>query len=321
MHARRAGDEGQQRVLAVPYAQALHYGPTPVQEGIRRCTELLEEHPAAPTFEAGLGTDARRPPRDGGQLRRGPRGSTQTPIAVYEEFGLRFRRAVRSIVGAQIETLAGDLDAAERELRTGYAMLEEMGEHGVRSTVAGFLADVLSLRPDDGEAEHFVAIARETAAREDVVPQVLWRRAACPDDRPSWRPRPAAALARRRRVEQASTTDFLDLRAGTQLVAARRGSAATAGSATRRRGSRRRAALYAAEGKRARRSSVEAVAGAPRLSFLSRARRRTITPSKEVGDGRAASTRVHRQFARRTPTRRSSNAIEDAYEQAKTVRA
>ena len=189
-----------------------------MQEGIRRCVELLGEHPAAPTFEAGLGTTLAGLHAMEGNFVESRRLYADS-IAVYEEFGLRFRRAVRSIVGAQIESLAGELGAAERELRTGYAMLEEMGEHGVRSTVAGFLADVLSLRPGDAEAERFTTIARETAAEEDVVPQVLWRRAAARTTARHGDLDRAVALAREA-VEQANETDFLDLRAGTQLVLA-----------------------------------------------------------------------------------------------------
>ena len=39
---------------------------------------------------------------------------TRSSISVYQEFGLRFRRAARAIVGAQIECFAGDLAAAEQ---------------------------------------------------------------------------------------------------------------------------------------------------------------------------------------------------------------
>ncbi len=138
-------------------------------------------------------------------------------VAVYEEFGLRFRRAVRSIVGAQIETLAGDLPAAERELRLGYSILEEIGERGARSTLAGFLAEVLSSQEHEVDAERFVDIARETAARTDVVPQVLWRSALARTTSRRGDHESAEALAREA-VELGGKTDFLDLRAGT-LVA------------------------------------------------------------------------------------------------------
>jgi hypothetical protein len=140
-------------------------------------------------------------------------------IAVYEEFGLRFRRAVRSIVGARIETLAGDLPAAERELRIGYSMLEEMGERGARSALAGFLADTLAQDAHDAEAERFATIARETAAETDVVPHVLWRRALARTRARRGDTLAAEELARAA-VELADQTDFLDLRAGTRVALA-----------------------------------------------------------------------------------------------------
>ena len=177
---------------------------------------MLAERPGSPTLAAGLGTTLAGLRAMAGRFDEA-RTLYAESVSVYEEFGLRFRRAVRTIVGAEIETLAGDLDAAERELRTGYSMLEEMGERGVRSTVAGFLADVLSLKGNDGDAHTFVEIARETAAETDVVPQVLWRRAL------------ARTLARRGDAEGAEElvrcalvlgeeTDFLGLRAGTLIA-------------------------------------------------------------------------------------------------------
>ena len=71
LHARQSPDEGQLHVLVVQYAQALYYGPTPVADAVRRCSELLAEAPGTPTFEAGLGHDARRASRDGRSFRRG----------------------------------------------------------------------------------------------------------------------------------------------------------------------------------------------------------------------------------------------------------
>ena len=140
-------------------------------------------------------------------------------IAVYEELGLRFRRAVRSLVGAQIEILADDLAAAESELRTGYSMLEEMGERGARSTVAGLLADVVALGGLDDEAERFAEIARTTAADADVMPQVLWRRALARVAVRQGLKSSAETLAREA-VALADQTDSHDFRAATLMVLA-----------------------------------------------------------------------------------------------------
>jgi tetratricopeptide (TPR) repeat protein len=213
LHARRSPDAGQLGVLVVLYAQALHHGPTPVPDAVRRCMDLMVDANGTPTFEAGLATTLA-----GLRAMEGRFDEARTlyadSVAVYGEFGLRFRRAVRSIVGAQIETLAGDLPAAERELRDGYATLEAMREQGARSTVAGFLADVLAVQGHEVEAERFVGIAREAAAKTDVVPQVLWRRALARTRARRGDTTAAEELARSA-VELADATDFLDLRAGT----------------------------------------------------------------------------------------------------------
>ena len=175
-HARRSPDAGQLGTLIVLYAQALYYGPTPVPDAVQACTDLMADARGTPTLEAGLSTTLAGLRAMEGSFAEA-RGLYSDSLAVYQEFGLRFRRAVRSIVGAQIETLAGDLPAAERELRAGYTTLEAMGERGVRSTLAGFLADILSVQGQDLEADEFSQIARDTAGETDVVPQVLWRRA------------------------------------------------------------------------------------------------------------------------------------------------
>jgi class 3 adenylate cyclase/tetratricopeptide (TPR) repeat protein len=215
-HARQAPHEGQLGVLVVQYTQALYYGPTPVSEAIRVCEEFIGEIPRAPTFEAGVATTLAGLRAMEGRFDEA-RALYADSVAVYEELGLRFRRAVRAIVGAQIESLAGDLAAAEHELRTGYALLEEMGERGARSTLAGCLADVLAAQGDDAETRRFAEIARETAAEADVMPQVLWRRALARVAARRGDVVEGEALARTA-VALAEGTDALDLRAGTLVV-------------------------------------------------------------------------------------------------------
>ena len=57
----------------------------------------------------------------------------------------------------------------------GYETLEEMGELGVRSTLAAFLADALCAAGRYGEAEEFARASEELAASDDLVPQIVWR--------------------------------------------------------------------------------------------------------------------------------------------------
>jgi tetratricopeptide (TPR) repeat protein len=132
---------------------------------------------------------------------------------LYEKLGLQHRRAARSLIPATIELLAGDAEAAERELRVGYDTLAAMGETWVRATVAAYLASVLAELGRNDEAIAFTRESEQNSSEADVVTQVVWRgaRARALGGTPE-----AEALVRDA-VERALTTDFIDLRAGALL--------------------------------------------------------------------------------------------------------
>ena len=71
--------------------------------------------------------------------------------------------------------LAGDLDAAERQLRRAYDALDAVGEKYLLSTVAGYLAQTLVEREAIEDAEALVDRTRELATDGDVETQALWR--------------------------------------------------------------------------------------------------------------------------------------------------
>ena len=71
--------------------------------------------------------------------------------------------------------LAGDLEAAERELRKDYRTLEQMGERNYISTTAGILAEVLYRQGRYEESAELAAVCRELASPDDVASQFLWR--------------------------------------------------------------------------------------------------------------------------------------------------
>ena len=110
---------------------------------------------------------------------------------LYEELGLNFRRAARAVIAAQIETLAGDDEAAERSFAgpmrrsSGWARRER----GRRSRHSW--PNASTSRGDDEEAESFTEITEELAADDDLEPQVLWRSVR------------AKVLAKRGQLEQA----------------------------------------------------------------------------------------------------------------------
>ncbi len=205
-HAQLAGDRREQSTLVALLAFSLYYGPTPVEEAIFRCEHFLTEVSGDVSLEAAIGNILAGLRAMRGDFEEARRLWSEARKQ-YDELGLRARRAARSIIAADIETLAGDDEAAERELRSGYETLERMGEKGARASIAAILGESLCKQRRDDEAERFAEITKELAPSDDLVSQVLWRSVQ------------AKVLARRGRLDEAEelareaavlveTTDF-----------------------------------------------------------------------------------------------------------------
>jgi hypothetical protein len=173
-HARRAR-AGMEMVgtLAGLHAQALLYGPTPVDEAIARLEGLPDELELDRQLRGSIHTSL-----SGLFALRGDfdeaRRLFRDAAATYEEFGLRFRRATQSFVGAQIELLAGDVAAAERELRASTAAFEEIGAATSATTHRALLAEVVS-RLGQPDAEQVIQRVAAEAPGHDLIAHVLWR--------------------------------------------------------------------------------------------------------------------------------------------------
>jgi tetratricopeptide (TPR) repeat protein len=96
---------------------------------------------------------------------------------MLDELGPSVTAMATSIERARVESLAGDLAAAERELRADDAALAALDERYFRSTVVGMLAGVLVEARRFEDAAQAVATARELADEDDALSQVLWRTA------------------------------------------------------------------------------------------------------------------------------------------------
>ena len=173
-HARLAGN----RLMVARAIPSLGYcalsGPTPVPQAIERCRALLEEvsgdrKPEA-LLEAALShlEAMRGNVEESRALYRGSR-------AKLEELGWTFLAAQTSFDSGPVEMLAGDLAAAEAELRRDFEALERMGETNYISTTAAFLAEVLYRQGDQDGAEEHTRISEELAAQDDVSSQFRWR--------------------------------------------------------------------------------------------------------------------------------------------------
>jgi class 3 adenylate cyclase/tetratricopeptide (TPR) repeat protein len=213
--ARRAGNRREEADDLRWLSNAVYWGPTPAPEAITRLERMLED-PGSDTLAqatvltnlGGLNAmcgwfDEARHLRDRGQ-------------AIFREMGVLLRVGGSSLIAANIEVFAGDLPAAELALRHAVEVLERIGETGVRSTVVGYLAEVLYGQGKEDEAERFTEISEALTGSGDVASEVQWRHVR------------AKILARRgeigpaeelmaKAVEFVETTDFLNLRGAVLL--------------------------------------------------------------------------------------------------------
>jgi DNA-binding SARP family transcriptional activator len=209
--ASRAGDrrtEAQALNLAVG---AAFYGPLPIADAVRRCEEIL----ARPREQRRMRASALRA-LAGLRALEGrfdeARGYLADSRAILEDLGLRVTAAAAAETAALVEVLAGDLVAAERELRAGYDRLEEMGRTSNLPILAGLLAQTLYMQGRDEEALRYSDTSERTAQSDDLFAQVQYKSA---------RAKLLARLGRAAEADElsaaavalAATTDFLVVRA------------------------------------------------------------------------------------------------------------
>jgi predicted ATPase/class 3 adenylate cyclase len=214
VHARVAGDRHLYNEILTWIASSLWFGPTPVEEGIRRCQEMRDEVRESPESEAAILRHL-----GGLHAMEGcfelARQLLATSNAVYADLGLTLNAAT-SQNEAVVELLAGNPAAAEESLRKGYRALEEMGERMFLSTTAAFLARAVLEQGRDEEAEDLAKLSAQLAAKGDLLSQILWRGVRARVFARRGRFDEAEVLAREA-VELAQVTDFVNHRADALL--------------------------------------------------------------------------------------------------------
>ncbi len=175
-HARIAGDRRQEARCLSAYAQAAVYGPLPVPLALARCEELLKEAEGDRRAEA-LVLLALARLRALGAEPDVARDLYRRSRAIYEDLGGGLAAALVAIDSGPVEMLAGDLEAAEAELRHDYEALARIGERAYLATTAAWLAQVMVQTGRLVEAETFSRISEDAALPDDVETQVIWRAA------------------------------------------------------------------------------------------------------------------------------------------------
>jgi class 3 adenylate cyclase/tetratricopeptide (TPR) repeat protein len=174
VNAKRAGEDRLLRRGAAAYATAVVLGSTPVPEAIRRCDEFADLVRGDRRSEAIVfGALAQLHAMNGDfELARTLYRREQEYLGTL---GPSRELASTSLDSARVELLAGDLAAAERELRRDDAELEALGETYFRSTVTALLARTLLERGARDDADRYCLAAQALADPDDVHSQVLWR--------------------------------------------------------------------------------------------------------------------------------------------------
>jgi class 3 adenylate cyclase/tetratricopeptide (TPR) repeat protein len=167
-HARLAGNVRMERLARAWMAAGYVFGPFSVDEALQWFEEnedLAADHPVV------LGMHARL------EGMRGEFDRARTLMAAAQaralELGQRLFAAGRAMEACDIELEAGNPAGAAEVALAGCAELEELGEHGWLSTLAGQAAQALYALDRGDEAWHWTEVAEEAGAEDDVITRLL----------------------------------------------------------------------------------------------------------------------------------------------------
>ena len=174
VHAERAGAERELRWVLRALTRAAMLGPRPVPDAIARCTALRKRAQDDAALAAHADSmlavlEAMQGNQDDAR-RLYERSATK-----LQEVGLKRLLGSMQMYGGMAELISGDGPAAERELRSGYDLLTEIGEKAVLSTMAAYLAGALALQGRFDEADWLTVVSEESTSPDDLASQALWR--------------------------------------------------------------------------------------------------------------------------------------------------
>ncbi len=175
-HAVRAGDQRLAGRSAPAVAYVMVHGPTPVDEAISRCQELIDGLRGDRRNEAIVLAALAQLKAMQGEFEEA-RTLYRQGKSILEELDTGLTARNTSIDSHRVELLAGDLEAAEAELRRDDAALAALGESYFRSTITAVLANVLAARGELDEALAYAETAAGLADEDDAWSQAAWRTA------------------------------------------------------------------------------------------------------------------------------------------------
>ena len=169
-YARAAADRREESRSTDALCTSLLYGPTPADEGVMRCEEVLAHVGGNRLMRANVLASLHGLKGMLGRFEEAFAESTEAE-RIYSDLGLRFAVAGLLQVTGPVALLAGDPEAAEHVLRRSYEILAGIGAKGY---TAALLAAALYAQERYQEAAEFVAIAKDPGTHETTT-GVRWR--------------------------------------------------------------------------------------------------------------------------------------------------
>jgi class 3 adenylate cyclase/tetratricopeptide (TPR) repeat protein len=152
------------------------WGPTPADEGLRRCEDLLRQARGHRGVEASVTSTRAVLSAMRGNIEEGRRLVRRAHEALTSIGRHLYAALVLAQEAGIIERLADDAEASERMHRKGIDLLEALGERSFQSTSLAMLADALYRQGGrDDEAIELTRQSEELGELDDVATQAFWR--------------------------------------------------------------------------------------------------------------------------------------------------
>jgi len=166
-YARRSGDQLEESETLVGLLWASRWGPTPVEEGLRRCEDVLREVRGNRRIEAEVLATQGVLCAMVGSFQEAQLLLSRTS-ETFRDLGLLYGTAIVAEAQLEFEMLGGDPVAVERQARAAY---EEYGWMAARADAA--LATALCVQERYEEAARYADRSRERLG--DLMDQIVWR--------------------------------------------------------------------------------------------------------------------------------------------------
>jgi len=215
VHARRAGDRLEVAETLESVLEAYLWGPTPVLAAIRKCEEIIKEVEGDRRTEASVRATLGTLHAMLGNFAKA-RALIVRQRETLRDLGLSYWAFGPAVGLWEVEMLAGDPAAAEREVRAGYELIQRPGGGG--SLLASLLAHAIGAQGRFEEAARFADLSKEFAT-DALLDQIGWRTASAKAIARLGDPDRAIKLGREA-VDMAGWTDSPNLQGNTLMALA-----------------------------------------------------------------------------------------------------